>query len=92
MSMKFIAPAIATALLCLAGVQTASANGDDAAWIKRCVADNSDQNQSDATIATYCSCMDQKMSSDETLSVTAWEKTHPAEQEACSKEAGWVGK
>jgi hypothetical protein len=92
MSMKFIATAIAASFLCLVGVQTASANADDAAWIKRCVSDNSDQHQSDATIATYCSCMNEKMSSDETLSITAWEKSHPAEQEACSKEAGWVSK
>jgi hypothetical protein len=30
-----------------------------------------------------------KMSSNETLSVTAWEKTHPTEVAACDKESGW---
>jgi hypothetical protein len=33
--------------------------------------------------------MNGKMSSDETKSITAWEKTHPAEMAACDKEAGW---
>jgi hypothetical protein len=89
---KMIAATIAASLLCFASVPAAWANSDDAAWIKRCVSDNSDQNQSDATIASYCSCMNNKMSSNETLSITAWEKTHPNEQEACSKESGWVSK
>ena len=40
-------------------------------------------------VAAYCSCMNGKMSSDETLSVTAWEKTHPTEMAACDKESGW---
>lgn len=91
--MKTLLPAIAaSALLSLFAVAPAFANADDAAWIKRCVSDNSDQHQSDATIASYCSCMDNKMPSDETLSITAWEKTHPNAQEACSREAGWVSK
>ena len=33
--------------------------------------------------------MNNKMSSNETLSITAWEKTHPKEVAACDKEAGW---
>ncbi len=83
------------AALVLAGMLTpatlgpALANSDDAAWIKKCVADNKDEGQSAAVIASYCSCMDNKMSDSETLSISAWEKTHPNEQEACSKEAGW---
>jgi hypothetical protein len=32
--------------------------------------------------------MNNKMSSDETLSIT-WEKSHPAEVAACDKESGW---
>jgi hypothetical protein len=34
-------------------------------------------------------CMNNKMSSNETLSITAWEKTHPTEVAACDKESGW---
>jgi hypothetical protein len=67
----------------------AFANADDAAWIKKCVADNKDEGAKASVVAAYCACMTEKMSSDETLSVTAWEKTHPTEQKACSKEAGW---
>jgi hypothetical protein len=40
-------------------------------------------------VAAWCSCMNNKMSSNETLSITAWEKTHPKEVAACDKEAGW---
>ena len=67
----------------------ARADADDAAWIKKCVADNKDEGAKASVVAAYCACMTGKMSSDETLSVTAWEKTHPKEQAACSKEAGW---
>ena len=40
-------------------------------------------------VTAYCSCMNNKMSSSETLSITAWEKAHPAETAACDKESGW---
>jgi hypothetical protein len=33
--------------------------------------------------------MNGKMDANETLSVSSWEKTHPTEQAACDKEAGW---
>jgi hypothetical protein len=79
-------------LAAFAGVAAASpalANADDAAWIKKCVADNKREGATPEVVAAYCSCMNNKMSSDETLSITAWEKTHPAEMAACDKEAGW---
>jgi hypothetical protein len=76
----------------LAVTSPALANSDDDAWVKRCVSDNADQKQSAETVAVYCACMVQKMPSSETLSVTAWEKTHTAEQESCSAAAGWVAK
>ena len=68
---------------------TKFANADDDAWIAKCVGDNADQGQSAQTIAVYCSCMNGKMTTSETLSITAWEKTHPAEMAACDKESGW---
>ena len=89
MTMKTLPALGAFAFLAVLPLSPAHANSDDAAWIKRCVADNQDQGQSAAVIASYCSCMDNKMSSSETQSITTWEKSHPAEQEACSKEAGW---
>jgi hypothetical protein len=84
--------AIASACATLLAVTPALAGPDDAAWIKRCVSDNSDQNQTEAVISGYCTCMNNKMSANETLSITAWEKRNPVAQEACSKEAGWKGK
>jgi hypothetical protein len=67
----------------------ARADADDAAWIKKCVGDNKREGATPEVVAAYCSCMNGKMSNDETLSITAWEKTHPAEMAACDKESGW---
>jgi hypothetical protein len=67
----------------------ALADADDAAWIKKCVDDNQREGATPAVVAAYCACMNNKMSSNETLSVTAWEKTHPTEMAACDKESGW---
>jgi hypothetical protein len=67
----------------------AFANADDAAWIKKCVSDNKREGATPEVVAAYCSCMNDKMSSDETLSITAWESKHPTEQAACDKESGW---
>ncbi|HEY1838349.1 MAG: hypothetical protein WBQ17_05675 [Rhizomicrobium sp.] len=67
----------------------ASANSDDTKWINKCVSDNADQGQSATVIKTYCTCMNNKMSDNETQSITEWEKTHKTEADACSKEAGW---
>jgi hypothetical protein len=80
---------VSAALASGIAVMPAYADSDDAAWIKKCVSDNKDEKQTPETVAAYCSCMNEKMSSSETLSITAWEKKHPAEQEACSKEAHW---
>jgi hypothetical protein len=67
------------------------ANADDDAWIGKCIKDNSDQNQTADVLTSYCTCMNGKMSSQETLSITAWEKTHPGEEKKCSTAAGWKG-
>ena len=67
----------------------ARADSDDAAWIKKCVNDNKREGATPEVVAAYCACMNGKMSSSETLSVTAWEKTHPTEMAACDKESGW---
>jgi hypothetical protein len=67
----------------------AMADQADAQWVARCVSDNQREAPSVEVISKYCTCMNGKMSSNETLSVSAWEKTHPAEQAACDKESGW---
>lgn len=83
--------AVAFATFVIAGAQglPAYANSDDAKWIKQCVDDNKDQGAKPEVVAAYCACMDGKMSSDETQSITQWEKTHVAERKACDKESGW---
>ena len=68
---------------------TPAADADDAAWIKKCVSDNKRESATPEVVAAWCSCMNNKMSSEETLSITAWEKSHPAEVAACDKESGW---
>jgi len=82
-----------TTLLLLAALfVTANAAGavttDDVKWINQCVADN----RGDApagVVLKYCTCMNNKMSDNETRSITQWEKTHVAERKACDREAGW---
>jgi hypothetical protein len=64
-------------------------SADDTKWITACVDDNKDEGQSAPVILAYCTCMNNKMSSNETRSITEWEKANPSAQEACSKEAGW---
>ena len=76
-------------LLAVTSAAPAFADADDAKWIQQCVKDNADQGAAASVVAAYCSCMNNKMSSNETQSITQWEKSHPKEQEACSKEAGW---
>ena len=40
-------------------------------------------------ITKYCTCMNNKMSENETQSITTWEKSHVVEAKACDKESGW---
>ena len=95
-SLQGIAMKAILALLAVVGglgfasaVTPARADADDAAWIKRCVNDNQRGGATPQVVAAYCSCMNGKMSSSETLSVSAWEKTHPTEMAACDQESGW---
>jgi hypothetical protein len=67
----------------------AYADADDAKWVARCVSDNKDEKASVEVITKYCTCMNNKMSSNETQSISQWEKTHTAERAACDKESGW---
>jgi murein L,D-transpeptidase YafK len=64
---------------------------DDVNWINRCIADNKDEGQTRAVLVSYCTCMNNEMSSSETRSITAWEKTHKKEADACGRKAGWKG-
>lgn len=61
---------------------------DDVKWINQCVNDNKGD-AAPAVILKYCTCMNNKMSNNETQSITQWEKTHVAERKACDRESGW---
>ena len=65
-----------------------AATTDDVKWINQCVKDNKGD-ASAQVVLKYCTCMNNKMSDDETQSITQWEKSHPKERAACDKEAGW---
>ena len=65
-----------------------AATTDDVKWINQCVRDNKGDAAANVVLK-YCTCMNNKMSDNETQSITQWEKTHVAERKACDKEAGW---
>jgi hypothetical protein len=54
----------------------ALANADDAKWVARCVTDNQAEKAAIEVVSKYCVCMNNKMSVNETQSITQWEKTH----------------
>ena len=81
-----VALVFATALI---ASQTAfAATTDDVKWINQCVKDNRGGAAAEIVLK-YCTCMNNKMSENETQSITQWEKTHVAERKACDAEAGW---
>lgn len=65
------------------------ADADDTKWIAQCMMDNKDEGKPTEVVQKYCECMNEKMSENETQSVTQWEKTHPKEEKECSDRAGW---
>ena len=67
----------------------AVAGPDDAKWVAQCVSDNKDEKAAVEVISKYCTYMNNKMSDNETQSITQWEKSHATERQACDKEAGW---
>ena len=79
--------------ICAAGpVLAQKQDADDVKWIRECVSDNKDEGQTAPVILAYCTCMNDKMSSSETRTITQWEKANPRTMEACSRQAGWKGR
>jgi len=65
---------------------------DDAKWVAKCVSDNAGaKNVTVGIITSYCTCMNNEMDDNETLSITAWEKTSKGKvaMAACDKKSGW---
>ena len=55
----------------------------------QCVQDNKDEKATVEVISKYCTCMNNKMSDNETQSITQWEKTHATERKpATRRQAG----
>lgn len=84
---------LTTAIIIAAGcaftfTTAGAATTDDVKWINQCIKDNKGDAAEDVVLK-YCTCMNNKMSDNETQSITQWEKTHVAERKACDKEAGW---
>ncbi len=71
---------------------SAQSTSDDAKWVAQCVRDNKDEGQTVQVVTAYCTCMNDKMDSNETRSITQWEKANKREMEACSAQAGWKGR
>ena len=86
--MKPLLIAFGLAVSLLSG-NAAFADADDMKWVAQCLKDNQDAKVSVAVVTKYCTCMNNKMSSDETQSITQWEKGHATERKACDAEAGW---
>ena len=80
--------ALLLAGLCLTSTVGLAATTDDVKWINQCLKDNKGE-AAEPVVLKYCTCMNNKMSENETLSITAWEKTHPpSARPATRKPAG----
>jgi hypothetical protein len=86
--MRWIVAALSLVAVCLAANVALAVSTDDVKWINQCVKDNKGLAAA-GVVLKYCTCMVNKMSDDETQSVSQWEKTHAAERKACDAEAGW---
>ncbi|MBF0126371.1 MAG: hypothetical protein HQM02_04080 [Magnetococcales bacterium] len=65
------------------------ASPDDMRWISRCMRDNAGARVPPSVVSGYCTCMNDKMSDNETRSISEWEKSHPRARAACERQAGW---
>jgi hypothetical protein len=88
--MKFLAAVLLAAGSLLGTGSAFATTADDISWIARCMSDNKSEQGVSVDIAfKYCKCMNNKMSENETQSISTWEKSHPNEMKACDTEAGW---
>ena len=87
--MRFATLVLAGMSCFFAGKAVLAATTDDVKWINQCVQDNKNEGAKSEVVLKYCTCMNNKMSDNETQSITQWEKVHVTERRACDKEAGW---
>jgi len=86
--MKFTTAALLAVGPFIASKAGLAATADDVKLVNQCVKDNKNEGAKKEVVLKYCTCMNNKMDN-ETKSIAQWEKTHPAEQRACNREAGW---
>jgi hypothetical protein len=67
----------------------AETTDEDVQWVTQCIADNKREGAGEDVVRKYCVCMNNKMASDESQSISDWEKTHQTERAECDAEAGW---
>ena len=67
----------------------AYADADDMKWVEQCKKDNAEAKVAPEVVVKYCTCMNEKMDSNETKTISQWELTHKKEMNACEKAAGW---
>jgi hypothetical protein len=87
--MKYTTLVMAVIGCFIANKAVLAATPDDVKWINQCVQDNKDEGAKAEVVLKYCTCMNNKMSDNETQSITQWEKVHVTERRACDREAGW---
>ena len=81
--------ALLSGLAVACAITPARANADSDAWVKQCASDYKRAGSTPEAVAKYCSCAFGFMTSEETASVTGWEKAHPADAATCNEAAGW---
>jgi hypothetical protein len=65
-------------------------NADDLKWVNQCIRDNrGEPGATPAIVRAYCICMNEKMESTETRSITQWEKANPGARKDCEAKSGW---
>jgi hypothetical protein len=87
--------ALSLAILCAAIAVAAPAaaqrmNADDLKWVNQCIDDNrGEAGGTPQIVRAYCVCMNEKMDSNETRSISQWETANPGARRACERQSGW---
>ncbi len=86
---KLFAVALTLSAMTVPGY-TQQLDKDDIKWINECIVDNKNEDGATAKIIrTYCFCMNEKMDSSESKSISTWEKSNPRAKRACEQQSGW---
>ncbi|WP_439597016.1 hypothetical protein [Falsiroseomonas sp.] len=81
---------LALTLTAACSATASSSSADDRRWINQCLRDNREARVSQSVVRAYCSCMNDRMSNNETRSITQWERANPRAREACERRSGWT--